>query len=206
MYYLRDPRKGCSKPRTLKCLATPSLEEEEVLLGWGDMVAWGILKENFNILSDEDLPINHSSDVERSKTSVEKNSSAKSDATVCPPNHISAIGRVAADISVHPSDGTSGKGVYEDVDGDLEVLRNLLLSEFDDVFTDELGESDRMRGELVQLEIKPNAAAPYHCWTPATVSANHEKEARRMVQSMVEAGIIEEVSRSTNCCSRGFFV
>ena len=24
---------GCSKPRTLKCLATPSLEEEEVLLG-----------------------------------------------------------------------------------------------------------------------------------------------------------------------------
>ena len=28
---------GFSKPRTLKCLITPSLEEEEVLLGWADM-------------------------------------------------------------------------------------------------------------------------------------------------------------------------
>ena len=29
---------GCSVPRTLKCLVTPSLEDEEVLLGWADMV------------------------------------------------------------------------------------------------------------------------------------------------------------------------
>ena len=38
---------GCSKPRTLKCLATPSLDEEELLLGLVDMVEWGILKKNF---------------------------------------------------------------------------------------------------------------------------------------------------------------
>lgn len=33
---------GCSAPRTLKCLVTPSLEDNEILLGWADMVMWGI--------------------------------------------------------------------------------------------------------------------------------------------------------------------
>ena len=47
---------GCTKSRTLKCLVTPSLEEEEILLGWGDMVEWGILRRDFNVLSDEDFP------------------------------------------------------------------------------------------------------------------------------------------------------
>ena len=101
---------GCSKPRTLKCLATPSLEEEEVLLGWRDMVGWGILKRDFNILSDEDMQVNQSSDVKRTKTSVEKNPPATPDAKVCPPNPISVIGKVAADISGHLTDGTSGQG------------------------------------------------------------------------------------------------
>ena len=43
---------GCEAPRTLKCLVTPSLEDKEILLGWSDMVRWGILKQNFNQLSD----------------------------------------------------------------------------------------------------------------------------------------------------------
>ena len=34
---------------------TPSLEDEEVLLGWEDMVEWGILKKEFNIMSDGDM-------------------------------------------------------------------------------------------------------------------------------------------------------
>ena len=44
---------GCEAPRTLKCLVTLSLEDEEILLGWSDMVRWGILRENFNKLSDD---------------------------------------------------------------------------------------------------------------------------------------------------------
>ena len=44
---------GCKAPRTLKCLVTPSLEDKEILLGWSDMVRWGILRENFNKLSDD---------------------------------------------------------------------------------------------------------------------------------------------------------
>ena len=63
-----------------------------------------------------------------------------------------------------------------------------------------------MSGDSVQLEIKGDATAPFHCWSPATVSVHHEQEARRMVKSMVKAGIIEEVSWSTEWCSRGFFV
>ena len=184
---------GCSKPRTLKCLITPSLEEEEVLLECGDMVAWGILKKDFHILSDEVLPDAQSTDVRKSTAKVN-------------PTTSSAIGGVGADNSDHSSDGTIGKGLFEDQDVEkrLEGVRNRLLARYDDIFTDKLGESDRMRGDPVQLEIKSNAATPYHCWTPAEVSANHEKEARRMVQSMVEAGIIEEVNRSNEWCSRFF--
>ena len=43
----------CQKVRTFKCLVKPSLEEEEVLLGWGDMFKWKMLKEDFNILCDK---------------------------------------------------------------------------------------------------------------------------------------------------------
>ena len=46
---------GCTVPRTLKCLVTPSLEDENILLGWEDMVKWGILKKEFNIMSDKDV-------------------------------------------------------------------------------------------------------------------------------------------------------
>ena len=80
------------------------------------------------------------------------------------------------------------------------------MEEYDDVFTDELGELDRMRGDSVQLEVKSDSVDPYHGWTPVEVNANHEKEARRMVNSMVKVGIIEEVDRSTDWCARGFFV
>ena len=47
---------------------------------------------------------------------------------------------------------------------------------------------------------------PYHCWSPATVSAHQEKEARRMVEKKIKAGILEEVSWPTKWCSRSFFI
>ena len=47
---------------------------------------------------------------------------------------------------------------------------------------------------------------PVHCWSPATVSAHQEKEARRMVEKKVKAGILEEVSWPTKWCSRSFFI
>ena len=42
-------------PRRVKCLATPSLEEEEILLGWREMQRWGILKKNFNKITYKDM-------------------------------------------------------------------------------------------------------------------------------------------------------
>ena len=122
---------GCSKPRTLKCLATPSLDEEELLLGWVDMVNWGILRRDFHILSDEDMEVNK-------LTSVEKSSHAIPDADVCPPKPMSVIGEVAADSqssSGHLPDGTNGHGVDSEVDKELEALRSALMTEFEDVFT-----------------------------------------------------------------------
>ena len=161
----------------------------------GDMVAWGILKKDFHILSDEDIPGGGAADVMRATPTNN-------------PTTSSAIGGVAAVNSNHSSNGTIGKGFSEtqDVEKRLEGMRNKLLDLYEDVFTDELGETVKMRGDPVQLEVKSETATPYHCWTPVEVSANHEKEARRMVQSMVEAGIIKEVNRSTEWCAKGFFV
>ena len=81
---------GCTKPRTLKCLVTPSLEDEEILLGWSDMVAWKILKKDFHVLSDEDMEVD-----------VKKISSN--------PNTGGPIGGMAADHSNCPSNGSIGK-------------------------------------------------------------------------------------------------
>ena len=49
---------GCTVPLALKCLVTPSLEDEQVLRGWSNMVEWGILKKEFNIMKDEDMEKN----------------------------------------------------------------------------------------------------------------------------------------------------
>ena len=95
------------------------------------------------------------------------------------PTTSSSIGGLAADNSNHSSNGTIGKGSSnetKDVDKLLEGVRTKLMELYADVFTDELGEEDRMRGDPVQLEVRSNAATLYHCWTPVEVSAIHEKE------------------------------
>merc|ERR1711888_101226 len=81
-----------------------------------------------------------------------------------------------------------------------------MLLEFHDIFTDELEEVDRIAGDPVKLEVVDAKMTPYHCWSPAFVSAHHEKEARRMVEAKVKSGILEEVSWATDWCSRSFFI
>ena len=166
--------------RTLKCLVTPSLEDEEILLGWEDMVEWGILKKEFNILSDKD--------VERDLVDREKVS--KSTVSSVPP----------------PSTSFPMKQNVEEIEKQLQALKEQMLLEFHDVFVDELGEADRIVRDPVKLEVVDAKMNPYHCWSPASVSAHHEKEARRMVEAKVKAGILEEVSWSTDWCSRNFFI
>ena len=48
--------------------------------------------------------------------------------------------------------------------------------------------------------------APYHCWSPTSVSAYHKKEVRRMVEAKVKAGLREEVLWAMDLCSRSFFI
>ena len=146
---------GCTKPRTLKLLVTPSLEEEEILLGWSNIVEWGILKRDFNVLSDEDFPGGRAANVKKTTSTSNLTTS-------------SSIGGLTAVNSNHSSYGSIGQGFFNetnDVDRRLEGVRTKLMEFYDDVFTDELGEDDRMMGDPVQLEVRSDAAAPYHCWT-----------------------------------------
>ena len=63
---------------------------------------------------------------------------------------------------------------------------------------EELGEEDRIAGDPIKLKVVDEKVTPYHCWSPATVSAHHEREARRMVKAKVKSGILEEVSWATD--------
>lgn len=47
---------------------------------------------------------------------------------------------------------------------------------------------------------------PDHCWSPATVSVHHEREARRVVENKVRVGILDEVTWPTQWCSCSFFI
>ena len=118
---------GCLVPRTLKCLGTPSLEDEEVLLGWSDMVEWGILKKEFNIMSDLDME----------KDLVDKGKVSKSSVSAVP----------------SPSTSLPVKQDVEAVEEQLQGLKEEMLWEFHDVFVDELGEADRIAGDPVKLEV-----------------------------------------------------
>ena len=74
------------------------------------------------------------------------------------------------------------------------------------MFVDELGADDPIRGDPVKQQVRQEVADPYHCWSPASISVHHEKEGRRMVDSMVRARIMEEVSWSTDWRSKAFFM
>ena len=122
-----------------KILVTPSLEDEEVLLGWGDMVEWGILKEDFHILSDKDVESNL---VDREKVS-------RSSASSVPP----------------PSTALPKKQNVEVMEKQLKALKEEILKEFDDIFVNELGEEDRIAGDPINLEVVDEKVSPYHCWS-----------------------------------------
>ena len=100
------------------------------------------MRRDFNILSDEDFPGGGAADVKKTTTTSN-------------PTTSSAIGGLAADNSNHSANDTIGKGFSEtkDVEKLLEEVRNKLMELHDDVFTDELRENDRMRGDPVQLEV-----------------------------------------------------
>ena len=85
-------------------------------------------------------------------------------------------------------------------------MREYLIQKFSDIFTVELGPQDRMVIEPVKLEVQLEGVKPYHCQVATEVPFNFDKEARRMVASMLASGIIKEVSMSTEWFARGFFV
>ena len=106
----------CQKTGTLKCFITPSLEEEEVLLGCMDMVKWGILKKDFHIMQDG--------------VQGEEEKSAGVKRCASNPNPIGAIKEELAFHSNHLADDPLGQGVNNEAQSKekyLDDMRNRLL-------------------------------------------------------------------------------
>ena len=103
----------------------------------------GILRENFNILMD--------GDIERDLADREKVSRS----TVSP---LSGTVPVLPPSPSHPK-----KQSVEEIEKQLQALKEQMLLEFHNVFIDELGEADRIVGEPVKLEVVEGKMNPYHC-------------------------------------------
>ena len=60
--------------------------------------------------------------------------------------------------------------------------------------------------EPVRLTVGDWEVIPFHFPGATEIPSNHEAEAKRMIQSMLKAGIIEEVTHPIPRCARRFFV
>ena len=111
------------------------------------MVKWGILKEDFNVLSNKDV----GSDL------VDRERVSRSSASSVPSSGPTPSTDLPKKLDV---------GVMEQ---QLKTLKEEILQEFEDVFVEELGEEDRIAGDPIKLEVVDEKVTPYHCWSPATV-------------------------------------
>ena len=85
-------------------------------------------------------------------------------------------------------------------------MKERLITKFPDIFKDKLGQENRIEMPPVKLEVDTNGTTPFNCAVAQDVSVNFDQEGRRMIRSMLEAGIIKKVSISTDWCARCYFV
>ena len=87
-------------------------------------------------------------------------------------------------------------------------LREKWLADYDDVFKEDWEETDRIQMEPVVVDLmeKHQEIEMYHPKTPLDVPAYLEEAARKELQRMLAAGMLEPVQGYTATLSRGFFV
>ena len=87
-------------------------------------------------------------------------------------------------------------------------MREKWLADYDDVFKEDLDENDRIQMEPVVVDLVENhqEIETYHPKTPLDVPAYLEEAARKELQRMLTAGMLEPVQGYTTTLSRGFFV
>ncbi len=92
-----------------------------------------------------------------------------------------------------------------DTEMDLEKLKE----EFKDVFSTKLGNTKFIRGkpgEEMEIKLRPNAVAQIRATTARKIPTHWEESANKLVQDMLDQGIISRVEHSIKWCSPSIFV
>ena len=90
-------------------------------------------------------------------------------------------------------------------DSELSKLKSKLRKEYNDVFKEDLGPEDVMKGEL-KAELNDSEVTPTHISTPAYVPVHLRKAADKELARCLNAGVLEPCNHYTDWVSRGMFV
>ena len=81
------------------------------------------------------------------------------------------------------------------------------MAKYENMFTSKLEEEDRVLDVEAELEIKEDEGiTPVNVATARSVSKHWQAAADELVKDLLAAGIIEEVTHSTEWCAAGHFV
>ena len=171
---------------------SPSLEKEEVLLGRKDMIAWNILGEDIKQISDKET----TRQVGRKEVNSCYNKDEEGSDTSAP----SATGKSKAtglSVALHSSTQVSGSADVSVSSKGLEDIERRFIKKNSYIFTDESGSSYHVDCEHVRLTVGDMEVKPFHFPDVTDIPANHEVEVKKMIQSMLKAGIIQDVAHPT---------
>ena len=84
-------------------------------------------------------------------------------------------------------------------------LKQKLLTEFSDVFKEDLDKDDVIDGVL-HAELNDKVIKPTHIMTPAPIPVHLRQVADKELKRCLDAGVLEECNRATEWVSRGMFV
>ena len=84
-------------------------------------------------------------------------------------------------------------------------LKQKLLTEFSDVFKEDLDKDDVIDGVL-HAELNDKVIKPTHIMTPAPIPVHLRQAADNELKHCLDAGVLEECNHATEWVSRGMFV
>ena len=87
---------------------------------------------------------------------------------------------------------------------ELSQLKEKLLGEFDDVFSDKL--MHQMEGKDMVIHLRPGHGEPYNRAYTRNIPVHHQDEAAKMIKEMIKNGIIKEQKDPTAWLSPAHFV
>ena len=87
----------------------------------------------------------------------------------------------------------------------FEDIKGAIIDEFDDVFSDDNKHISKIKDTKMNVELYPNAKA-YAVSKCRPIQKHYEKDAKIMIDDLLESGVLEKVTNPTEWCSPAHFV